>query len=167
MKTLMPKKTGKVKRKGGTPMTELNPYLQGPSPFLNKVLPKSLPQKEDLWQGDEYSSVGTEGCPPLWLVWVTSPFNDLILVYHTFEEEPVSDLLWDTLVQAMQEEGYRPTKLRVRPNERWKSLKPRLHEIGISLVVTDNFDGVDGVPELIDEVFLAWEEKHGKKPGGP
>jgi hypothetical protein len=43
-------------------------------------------------------------------------------------------LLWDTLVQAMQNpsagEPHRPTQLQVRADERWQSLQPHFEEVG-------------------------------------
>jgi hypothetical protein len=123
-----------------------------------------LPQENELWQGD-VMNVG-DNQHPLWLAWVTCPNWDLILASATSGQEPRASWLWDTLVRAVQNPphgpAHRPIKLLVRPGQQWESLKRKLVEIGIALVVTDALYGVDGVPEMINELFAEWQEKYGE-----
>lgn len=82
------------------------PRPKGPLSFIRKWLRERLPQEYDLWQ---------VGCRQLpngiviagekvrpWLVLMTSRTNDLVLAHDIVEEEPSAALLWDKLVQAMQ-----------------------------------------------------------------
>jgi hypothetical protein len=124
--------------------------------------PSDLPQEQETWEGDVLNVGDKER--PLWLAWVTCLDWDLILAHSIFEVEPGPDRLWDTLVHAMREplsnEPHRPTRLRVRREGRWAALKPRLKKLGIRLVMADQFESVDGVPELIDEVYQLWAQKY-------
>jgi hypothetical protein len=121
-----------------------------------------LPQERETWQGD-FLNVGNEE-HPLWLVWVTCPAWDLVLAYSDSESEPEPEWLWDTLVKAMGEplarEPHRPTRVLVRHDGRWTALKPRLKELGITLAAAQELLPVDGVPELIDELYLEWAQKY-------
>jgi hypothetical protein len=60
-----------------------------------------------------------------------------------------------------RDEPHRPTRLRIRRGSPWRSLKLRLKKFGIKLVEANELDAVDGVPELINEVYLAWLKEHG------
>jgi hypothetical protein len=64
------------------------------------------------------------------------------------------------------DEPHRPSELLVKPEDhwRWKRLKSTLADLNIALIATDDFDPVDGVPELISEVYIGWRKKFGKEP---
>jgi hypothetical protein len=46
-------------------------------------------------------------------------------------------------------------------------LKPRLKALAITLAAADHLDPVDGVPELIDEVYRDWAKKHNRNEEWP
>jgi hypothetical protein len=125
-----------------------------------------LPQENERWQGD-VMNVGDDQ-HPLWLAWVTCPDWDLILASATSEQEPGASWLWDTLVRAVESPphgpAHRPTMLLVRPGQLWEALKSELAKVGIALVVTDALYPVDGVPEMLDELFAEWQKKYGELP---
>jgi tetratricopeptide (TPR) repeat protein len=136
-----------------------SPHAKGPLGFIKKWLSKNLPQGDDVWQADfrqtpNWIRVGGEKVRP-WMVLVTSRSNGLVLAHLMAEETPSAALLWDTVVQAMQNpaagEPHRPTELQVRPDERWEALRPHVEEIGVQFVVTEELDQVNGVLEELNE----------------
>jgi tetratricopeptide (TPR) repeat protein len=135
------------------------PQGKGPLALVKRWLNKNLPQQDDVWQADcrhlpRWVRIAGEPLRP-WLVLVTSRSNDLVLAHEMTDEAPPATLLWDTLVKAMQYpaagEPHRPTELQVPTDERWESLKPHLEEIGVSLVVGEQLDQLDGVFEGMSE----------------
>jgi tetratricopeptide (TPR) repeat protein len=126
---------------------------KGPLVLIKKWLNDRLPQEHDVWQADlralpTWIRVDGEPMRP-WAVLVTSRSNDLVLSHQISEQTPAAELVWDTLVQAMQHpaggEAHRPSELQVRSDERWETLRPHLEEIGIRLVVLDELDQWDEV----------------------
>jgi tetratricopeptide (TPR) repeat protein len=144
------------------------PAAKGPLGFIKKWLTKNLPQEYDVWQADfrQMPNWITAGGKPVrpWVVLVTSRSNDLVLAHDMPEETPSAALLWDVLVQAMQQPAagtpHRPTELQVRPDELWEALGAHLDEIGVGLAVAEELD-------LIEVVFQGMcEHVCGKpKPG--
>jgi tetratricopeptide (TPR) repeat protein len=141
------------------------PHPKGPLGFIKKWLTKNLPHEDDVWQAGfrqmpDWIRIGGKPVRP-WVVLVTSRSNDLVLAHEMPEETPSAALLWDTLVQAMQNpaagEPHRPTELQVRPDERWKSLSPHVEEVGAELAVTENLD-------QLDAMFKELSERLGGKP---
>jgi tetratricopeptide (TPR) repeat protein len=129
------------------------PHPKGPLGFIKKWLNKNLPQEYDVWQADfrpmpKWIRIAGEPVR-LWVILVTSRSHDLVLAHPLPEEAPSAALLWDTLVQAMQNpaagEPHRPTELQVRADERWEALRPHLDEIGVGLTVTEELDEMDFV----------------------
>jgi len=116
-------------------------------------LPSDLHREEETWQGEVFN-VG-EAEHPCWLVWVTCPDWDLILAHSVCDVEPNSERMLETLVRAMQEDP------RDEPHRPTRSLKLRLKEFSIKLVEAKELDAVDGVPELINEVYVASLKEHG------
>jgi hypothetical protein len=135
------------------------PHAKGPLGFVKKWLSKSLPQEDDVWQADfrqtpTWIRIGGEKIRP-WMVLVTSRSSGLVLAHQMLEETPSAALLWDTLVQAMQNpaagEPHRPSELQVRTDERWEALRPHVEEIGVEFVVTEELDQVEGVLKELHE----------------
>jgi tetratricopeptide (TPR) repeat protein len=135
------------------------PQPKGPLGFIKKWLKERLPQEFDVWQADfrqmpNWIRIGGQPMR-LWAILVTSSSTDLVLAHRMPEEVPSAALLWDTLVQAMQQpaagEPHRPTELQVRADERWQSLKPHLDEIGVPLVVVEELDQFDAIFEEVTE----------------
>jgi tetratricopeptide (TPR) repeat protein len=135
------------------------PHAKGPLGFVKKWLRKHLPQEDDLWQADFCQSptwirIGGEKVRP-WMVLVTCRSNGLFLAHRMLEETPAAALLWDTLVQAIQNpaagEPHRPSELQVRPDERWESLRPHVEEIGVEFVVTEELEQLQGVLKELNE----------------
>jgi tetratricopeptide (TPR) repeat protein len=135
------------KRKAETPQP------RGPLGFVKKWLREKLPQEGDVWQADVRQTANAirlagEKVRP-WLVLVTSRTRDLILASQVLEEGPAAALLWDTLVQAMQNpaagEPHRPTELQVRAGGPGDSLRPHVEAVGVKLVVAEELDHVDAV----------------------
>jgi tetratricopeptide (TPR) repeat protein len=129
------------------------PHPKGPLGFMKKWLNKNLPQEYDVWQADfrpmpKWIRIAGEPVR-LWVILVTSRSHDLVLAPELPEDAPSAALLWDTLVQAMQNpaagEPHRPTELQLRADERWESLRPHLDEIGVGLTVTEELDEMDFV----------------------
>jgi tetratricopeptide (TPR) repeat protein len=146
--------------------TPRGPQPKGPLAMVKRWLKDRLPQEPDVWQADgrplpNLVRDGGQKVRP-WVTLVTSRSHDLVLAHDLQVEEPSAALLWDKLVQAMQNplagEPHRPTVVQVRPGERWESLRPHLGEIGVELVVTDELD-------LTDEVFTDLCERIGEPPG--
>jgi tetratricopeptide (TPR) repeat protein len=136
-----------------TKKKEAAPQPIGPLGFIKKWLNKNLSQEYDVWQADfkqmpNWIGIAGERVRP-WTVLVTSQSNDLVLGHQMSEEIPSAALLWDALVQAMQQPAagtpHRPTELQVRADERWENLKPHLDEIGVGLTVTDELDEISAV----------------------
>jgi hypothetical protein len=124
------------------------PRPRGPLPLVKNWLKKKLPQKSDLWQADcrqvdNPILVAGDRVRP-WVAFVTSKTDNLVLAHAVLEDEPVPAVLWDTLVQAMQNpvvgEPHRPAEFQVRADERWESLRPHVEEIGVTFVVTEELD---------------------------
>src|SRR5207248_11324173 len=97
-----------------------------------KRLKERLPQQYDVWQADflqmpTWIGIASQPVRP-WAILVTSATNDLVLAHQMAEEPPSGELLWDTLVHAMQQpaagEPHRPTEIQVRSDERWQALRP-------------------------------------------
>ena len=123
--------------------------------FLAEAELQRLSQVFDIWQADfrqtpHWIKIAGEPVRP-WIVLITSRSEDLVLAHEIVDEPPGSDVLWDALAKAMIEpaagEPHRPTELQVRPDERWDQLKPRLDEIGITVVPTEELDHVDAAFE--------------------
>jgi hypothetical protein len=135
------------------------PQPRGPLGFVKKWLKEKLPQENDVWQADARplaNAIRVEGeAVRPWLVLVTSRTDDLILTHRLAEEEPPAALLWDTLVQAMQNpaagEPHRPAELQVRADERWDSLRPHLEEVGVRLVLADELEPLGGAFRELEE----------------
>lgn len=132
---------------------EAAPQPKGPLGLIKKWLNKNLPQEFDVWQAEfkqmpNWIKIGSEWLRP-WTVLVTSRSNDLVIGHQMSEESPSPALLWDALVQAMQQPAagkrHRPTGLQVRADECWESLKPHLDEIGVGLTVTDDLHEIGAV----------------------
>lgn len=132
---------------------EAAPQPKGPLGFIKKWLTKNLPQAFDVWQAEfkqmpNWIKIGGEMVRP-WTVLVTSRSNDLVLGHQMSEETPSSALLWDAVVQAMEQPAagspHRPTELQVRADERWETLKPHLDEIGVGQTMTDDLDEISAV----------------------
>jgi hypothetical protein len=124
------------------------PHARGPLGFIKKWLTRNLPQEYDVWQADfrqmpNWIRIAGKPVRP-WVVLVTSRSNDLVLAHEMAEETPPAALLWDVLVQAMQNPAagtpHRPTELQVRADERWEALRPHLEEIGMGLAVAGELD---------------------------
>jgi tetratricopeptide (TPR) repeat protein len=131
------------------------PEGKGPLGFIKKWLDKNLPHEYDVWQADlrqlpHWIRGGGDPFRP-WLILVTCRSNDLVLAHEMAEEAPTAALLWDSLVKAMQYPAagtpHRPSELQVRADERWESLRPHLDDIGVSLVVSEQLDQLDGIFE--------------------
>jgi tetratricopeptide (TPR) repeat protein len=139
-----------------------DPAAKGPLGFIKKWLTRNLSQEADVWQAD-FRQVPTwirAGGQPLrpWIVLVTSRSQDLVLAHLMAEQTPSMALLWDALVQAMQNplarEPHRPTELQVRTDERWETLRPHLDEIGVGLVVAEELDQIEiAFQEMTTHVF--------------
>src|SRR5262245_15631563 len=107
------------------------PQARGPLGFVKKWLRERLPQAEDEWQADARQLPSWTRTPAglrrLWVVLVTSRSEGLVLAHQVVEEEPSAALLWDTLVQAMQNpaagEPHRPTTLQLRAGTPWEGLR--------------------------------------------
>jgi tetratricopeptide (TPR) repeat protein len=135
------------------------PRPKGPLGFIKKWLTKNLPQEYDVWQADfrpmpHWVRIAGEPVRP-WVVLVTSRSHDLILANRVADDEPTPALLWDTLVQAMQNpaagEPHRPTELLVRADERWESLRPHVEAVGAGQVVSAELDQLDALFEELGE----------------
>jgi hypothetical protein len=172
---------------GEKPVRMANYKPKGPTRVMKDWLVGNRPQLEQLWIAG-YTPVWMAAHPPadldeeeqvLWMVWVTCPEWDSILAYSITELEPDSKLLWDTLAQAMAY-PVRPCTTPCRPlavqvqkdknrgsvtphfNEKWSALKPHLEQTGVDFqLVDDAFGLVDGLPELMNRVYLDWEKSHG------
>jgi len=137
----------KAKKETATPQTK------GPLGFIKKWLTKNLPLEYDVWQADFRQMpnwIRIAGKPMRsWIILVTSRSNDLVLAHGLPDESPSPALLWDTLVQAMQQpaagEPHRPTEIQVRADERWESLRHHTEEIGVNLGMSDELDYLDEV----------------------
>jgi tetratricopeptide (TPR) repeat protein len=134
---------------------------RGPLSLVKKWLTDHLPQSDDIWQADfrpsnEWIEIGGQPARP-WLILVANRSSDLILSHRITDEIPSSAVLFDLLAQGMQHpmagEPHRPSKLQVRPNERWEDLRPHLDEIGIALSVVDNLDLIENIMEGMGEPF--------------
>jgi hypothetical protein len=132
---------------------EKTPTPRGPMALVKRWLKNKLPQEEDTWQADVRpmpNAVRVEGekVRP-WVLLVSSRRNDLVLAHAVLTHEPSAALLWDTLVQAMQNpvagEPHRPTQLEVRVDERWQSLQAHVEEVGMELVDGEDLDQLDAV----------------------
>ena len=127
-------------------------------------VPDALPQEDETWQG-QYFNISFNEEHPLWFACITHPDSDLILAHQLHEKNPSTGWLWDTLLLAMQNtlsgKPYRPTRLHVRPDKLWEQLKSRLKRVGIRLVAVDELELVDGFPELVNRIFVEWDNKHG------
>ena len=136
------------------------PRPKGPLAMIKKWLNEHLPQEEDAWEA-AYHQLPTWVGPPgessrPWVVLVASRSrSDLMHVPAILEAEPTAALLWDTLVQAMQEpragRPYRPTEILVRSREAWEALRQPLEEIGVNLVVRDELEVTDAIFEDLVE----------------
>ncbi len=144
------------------------PHAKGPLSFIKKWLTTHLRQEPDVWQAacrpvPNWISVGGEMVRP-WSILITSNSNELILGHQLLSEPPSDALLWDTLVQAMQNpmagEAHRPTEIQVRADEPWAPLKPHLEEIGVDLVVGQDFRPLDAI------FWAVFEELCGKPQPG-
>jgi hypothetical protein len=129
------------------------PRPRGPLGFVKRWLADKLPQGTDVWQADARPlanalRIAGDSVRP-WLVLVTSGTDDRVLAHGLSEEEPSPALLWDTLVQAMQNpaagQPHRPAELQVRPGSGWESLRPHVEGVGIRLVVADQLEPLGGV----------------------
>jgi tetratricopeptide (TPR) repeat protein len=150
-------------REGPKPV---QPNARGPLSFVKKWISQHLPKLPDVWQADcrqlaNWIKPDTGDPVRLWIVLVTSRSNDLVLAHQLVEEEPVSALLWDTLLQAMQNplagEPHRPTELLVRSDERWQPLRAHLEEVGITLATSETLD-------QMERVFADLGDHFGSKP---
>lgn len=138
---------------------EQTPTPRGPLSMVKNWLKRKLPQEEDVWQADVRplpNAIRVAGEKiRFWIVLVTSRSHDLVLAHALLDHEPVAASLWDTLAQAMQNpaagEPHRPTRLQVRADERWLSLKPHVEEVGIGVVVAEKLDQLDTVFEGMSE----------------
>jgi tetratricopeptide (TPR) repeat protein len=142
-----------------------SPHAKGPLELIKKWLNKSLPQEYDVWQANfrqmpNWIRIAGAKVRP-WTILVTSRSNDLVLAHQMSEEPPSTALVWDTLVQAMQQpaagESHRPTELQVRDDQCWESLRSHLDEIGVGLVVSEELD-------QLDDVFKGMSEQVCGKP---
>ena len=129
------------------------PQVKGPLGFDKESLNGHLPQEYDVWQADFrqmpnwISIAGTKVRP--WAILIASRSNDLVLAHQMSEEPPSAALVWDTLIQAMQQPGagepHRPTELQVRHDECWESIRPHIEGIGISMAVCEELDPLDAM----------------------
>ncbi|HTU90277.1 MAG TPA: hypothetical protein VMF69_09405 [Gemmataceae bacterium] len=140
-------------RENGTKAKKEVPQPKGPLSFIKKWLNKNQPQEYDVWQADfrqmpNWIGVGGKPRRP-WVILVTSRSNDLVLTHEMLEGTPSAALLWDVLVQAMQNPAmgtsHRPTELQVRDDERWEALRGHLDEIGVGLTVAGELDQMEVV----------------------
>jgi tetratricopeptide (TPR) repeat protein len=142
---------------------EQAPRPKGPLAMIKKWLKQHLPQEEDIWEAD-YRQLPISVGPPdeasrPWLFLVASRSQeDLMHIPTVLEAEPSPNLLWDKLVQAMQEprtgEPHRPTEIRVRSAGAWESLRAPLDEIGVDLVIRDDLEMMDPLFEdLLENAF--------------
>jgi hypothetical protein len=130
--------------------------------------PAELPQLAETWQGD-FGNVGDQE-HPLWVAWITCPEHDLILAYSASEADPNPEWFWDTVVWAIRQprsrQPHRPTRLLVRHARPWAALRSRLKALGITLGTAKEMNPVDGVPELIDHLYIEWTRKHKRQSQG-
>ena len=144
----------RVTEKEGKTSQPRPPSSKGSTAKIDKGLQR-LPQVFDVWQADfrltpHMIRIAGEPVRP-WVVLITSRSDDLVLSHSIADEPPDPDVLWGVLAKAMSEpaagEPHRPTELQVRPDEQWDRLKPRLEQIGITVVPTEQLDHVDAAFE--------------------
>jgi len=132
---------------------------RGPLPQIKARLKQQVPQTDDAWQADyrqtpEWIIVNERKVRP-WLVLVGNRSNGIILSHVMLETEPSAEMLWDSLVDAMQkpmaERPHRPAVLQGRSRAAWELLRPHLEEIGVQLTVTDDLDMLDDAFQELGE----------------
>lgn len=115
------------------------------------------------WQAESIN-VSHDEEQPCWLVTVCAPCA--VLVHRVFDKQPDSASLWDILLEATRfpqvGDFRRPTILRVKPNQGWEALEPRLQELGIAIDTCTELEPVDGWGETVDSVWADWEKRRTK-----
>jgi hypothetical protein len=120
---------------------------------------------EFIWQADCFN-VGDDD-DPHWIMAIVCAFYGVFLSQNEFEKQPPSTSMWEILLETIQREEAKrelpqPKKLMARPNEGWEALESQLQEIGITLVLSERVDTIDGFGEWINEVYVEWDKKHPK-----
>jgi tetratricopeptide (TPR) repeat protein len=127
------------------------PQPHGPLPMVKRWLTSKLTQDESVFevgfaQLPEPVRAGGELVRP-WLVLVADQLSGAILAHAMPQEVPSTNLLWDTLIQAMQSplagEAHRPAEVRVSPGEPWEPLRPHLDEVGVRLTAVERVKEVE------------------------
>jgi hypothetical protein len=129
------------------------PRRAAPSwPQLAKKL-ALLPPTEECWQVDirPLSSVvaGTKSAASNWMVLVTNPAADEILVVEMEPARPDAKLVWEYVIEAMlrpkERDPARPQRLEVRLKSFWTPWRKKLAEVGIDCVLCETLAHVDEV----------------------
>jgi hypothetical protein len=115
------------------------------------------------WQGECFN-VSYDEEQPCWVVTVSAPFG--VMVHRVVDNQPDAATLWDVLQEALQipqiGDFRRPTVLKAKPNQGWEQLEPQLQDRGIALETCADLELIDGVGEILDSAYVAWDKRRTK-----
>jgi hypothetical protein len=127
---------------------------------------KLLPPTGGVWQAQAWRHQDTDpddGNDEYWFVWVTNNDLGLMIKHRVSEIKPSSGFLWDVLVDAMEHpdagDPERPDQVLAERGEGWEGLKLPLRSIDVRLAFRKHLTLEDGVPETMNEVYLARKQR--------
>jgi hypothetical protein len=115
-------------------------------PLSDDLDPQEFPQTDAVWQAEWFHmpmmiSDEEVGVERPWATIVIDKQSDLVLCNELIRGEPTPEHLWEHLLRTMAHPGprdpMRPLKIELSDSDGYDFLKPKLGELGIGCVLTD------------------------------
>jgi tetratricopeptide (TPR) repeat protein len=131
----------------------------GPTLRAKKKLRKLPLKYGTVWQVtiESFRQPGEADSSPevSWMILVVNEQTGQLIVQDVVEAKPTAALLWDRLIDAMENpvDGApcRPSEIQTRPDDVWQALEPHLQEIEVDVIPREKLEQLD---ELVSQMHL-------------